>query len=281
MIELLLGIALAAAVPLGVTEVRRALGLGATVRPGAFVTGRPAIATVTAAAIVSLTLPRGPVAGVLVIPWLAFTILLASTSLIRVISVVRAANRRPDPTTLGVLASVGFLVVGASWLEIDRVGLRPFGFATTIVLLTAVHFHVAGFLLTLAGSLAAGRRPESSVSVAVLALVLGTPLTALGFFGYPAASWIGALLVAGGGIGIGLATISLGRTPDRRGEARPALVIGGATLLITMPLAIAYATGSTFGIAVLDIPAMAAVHGGLNVVGFAIPTMIGWSRTTA
>jgi hypothetical protein len=45
-----------------------------------------------------------------------------------------------------------------------------------------------------------------------------------------------------------------------------------------MPLAAAYATGTTFGIAFLDVPAMAAIHGGLNVLGFAIPATLGWSR---
>jgi hypothetical protein len=54
--------------------------------------------------------------------------------------------------------------------------------------------------------------------------------------------------------------------------------LGGAALLVTMPLAAGYATGTAFGIPFLDVPAMAAVHGTLNVLGFAIPSMIGWSE---
>ena len=64
------------------------------------------------------------------------------------------------------------------------------------------------------------------------------------------------------------------------GLRRAGLLVGGATLFLTMPLATAYTTGITFGIGFLDIPAMAATHGALNVVGFAIPTMAGWARAT-
>ena len=48
-----------------------------------------------------------------------------------------------------------------------------------------------------------------------------------------------------------------------------------------MPLAALFASGTAFAIPVLDVPVMAAVHGSLNVVGFAIPTMAGWTRLAA
>ena len=41
-----------------------------------------------------------------------------------------------------------------------------------------------------------------------------------------------------------------------------------------MPLAIVYATGAWLGATWLDIPAMASVHGTLNVAGFAVPAAI-------
>ena len=85
------------------------------------------------------------------------------------------------------------------------------------------------------------------------------------------------MLVAAGGIGIGLATIAISRDVGDS-IARSTLLVGGATLFGTMPLAVGYATGTTFGIPFLDIPAMAALHGGLNVVAFAMPTMVGWRR---
>lgn len=274
MIEALFAVALVAAVPIGARIAVTSTNPTAwAARPWA----ASAIALAIGGAAGALLLDRGPMAAILAGPWWLVSVALALAAVVPVVAEVVARRAAAGTSRLGLLAAVGFLVVGATWAVIDRAGLEPFGFGRTIVLLTAVHFHVAGFVLTLAGALAARERPGPAITIAVGALIVGTPLTALGFFGFPVVSWVGALLVAGGGIGIGAATLAIARRlPD--GLARACLVSGGATLFVTMPLAAAYATGTTFGIGFLDIPAMAALHGGLNVVGFAIPTMIGWRR---
>lgn len=274
MIELLFGLALAAAVPVGFSIAVDLLGWrSGRRRPWPILLAL----VVVAPAIVALALARGPVAGALVLPWVGLAGVTGLGAVRWLLGLLVTRGRAVEPWRIGVVAAVGFLTVGASWALIDRAGLQPFGFGRTIVLLTAVHFHIAGFILTLAGVLAARARPGFATSAALAALVVGMPLTALGFFGLPIVSWIGAVLVSAAGIGIGAATIAIGRRePDR--AARAGLLVGGATLFLTMPLATAYATGTTFGIGFLDIPAMAALHGGLNVVGFAIPAMIGWSR---
>jgi hypothetical protein len=56
-----------------------------------------------------------------------------------------------------------YLPIGGAWLVASRLGIQPLGFGDTIVLLTAVHFHFAGFaapvLAGLAGrTVAAGTR---------------------------------------------------------------------------------------------------------------------------
>lgn len=274
MIELLFAVALSAAVPLGfgiaIDLLARRKG-----SPGP----SPALIAllIAAPAAVALALPRGAVAAALVGPWVMLGVLTGLVAARWLVGHVLTAGRAIEPWRIGIVAAVGFLAVGATWGLIDRAGLEPFGFGRTIVLLTAVHFHVAGFVLTLAGALAARARPGLATSAALAALVVGMPLTALGFFGLPIVSWIGAVLVSAAGIAIGAATIVIGRqVPDR--VARAGLVLGGTTLFLTMPLATAYATGTAFGIGFLDIPAMAAIHGGLNVVGFAIPAMVGWTR---
>jgi hypothetical protein len=43
-----------------------------------------------------------------------------------------------------------------------------------------------------------------------------------------------------------------------------------------MPLAAAWATASTFAFPFVPLPAMAAIHGGLNVLGFALPVVYAW-----
>ena len=272
MIELLFGLALASAVPLGFLIAIGLVTNGAEVRGG--LVGLVGIAA--GLAVLALVVGRGPAAA-LVLPWWLATAGLAVAAAWRLVREVLAVRLALAPWKVGVALATGFLAVGATWLVLDRAAIQPFGFDRTIVLLTAVHFHVAGFVLTLAGSLAARRRPGIRVHATVLVLVVGTPLTALGFFGLPLVSWVGALLVAVAGIGIGIVTIA-----DARRSADPMasalLTVAGATLFVTMPLAAAYATGTTFGIGFLDIPAMAGIHGGLNVVGFAIPAMLGWDR---
>lgn len=270
MIEILFALALAVALPMGALVV---VGLIS----GPARTGRLAVVVggAISGAVGALAIGRGPLAAVIATPWWVVAVGLAVAAVARIVRDVATARSAPEPWRIAVAAASAFLAVGATWLVIDRAGLRPLGFGTTIVLLTAVHFHVAGFVLTLAGALAARERPGLASLVPVGLLVTGTPLTALGFMGLPGVGWVGAVLVSLGGLGIGLATIVIG-TGVTAGVPRALLVIAGATLFVTMPLAAAYATGTTFGIPALDIPTMAALHGGLNVVGFAIPAMIGW-----
>jgi hypothetical protein len=48
-----------------------------------------------------------------------------------------------------------------------------------------------------------------------------------------------------------------------------------------MPLAVVWATASWLGVALLSVPVMAATHGALNVVGFAVPAVFAWRKATA
>ena len=267
MIEFLLALALGVAVPFGLHHGLVAIGARTTNRSAAWLA--------LAAAVGALALPRGPWAAAVALPWLVVTVAAGAAALTTVARRARFGGAAPI-AHVGVLIALGFLAVGAAALVLDRGALRPFGFAPTIVLLTAVHFHVAGFVLTLAGSLVAGARPGAGSRLALGALVLGTPLTALGFFAIPAASWIGALLVAAAGIAIGRGEILASRAGVRGGRRARLVAVGGASLFVSMPLAAGYATGAALGLPFLDIPAMAAVHGTLNVIGFAIPSMIGW-----
>jgi hypothetical protein len=259
----LFALALATAVPLGVRLVARELGL--TVDPRlSLVAVVPAIA--------ALALMSGVAAGTLVLPWAAFSagvFALASLDILR-------DGIPPRPRRLTGWVAAGFLVVGAASLLADRSGYPLLGFGPTIVLLTAVHFHVAGFVLTTAGLMTLPDRWRLPRALPIAAVVVGSPLTALGFLGLAIAGWIGAVLVAVGGLGIGLATVRDARQVTS-GAIRMAQLVGGATLFVTMPLAVAFATGTTYGVPALDIPAMAATHGTLNVLGFAIPTMAAWT----
>jgi hypothetical protein len=223
--------------------------------------------------VVSFWLPAGPVAAVLALPWVAVTGL---TALVAGLRLLHDPDRLHPSVRHATDAAVAFLAIGATFALTDRLGARPFDFPSTIILLTAVHFHFAGFVLPLAGGLAYGRRPSRWLEGAIGAVVLGIPITALGFLGLPFANWIGAVLTAIGAFGIGLATILVARSLTGR-PAVALAILAGASLLITMPMAIVYATETLIGVAWLDIDTMARVHGGLNALGFALPVIIAWT----
>lgn len=82
------------------------------------------------AATASLVLSSGPIAGALALPWLVSAALLV------------ARQRRVAPLTLVPLL---WLPASAAWLVADRFGIQPLDFDQSIVLLTAAHFHHAGF----------------------------------------------------------------------------------------------------------------------------------------
>lgn len=223
--------------------------------------------------IVAFLLPAGPAAGVLALPWLMVTGLIALAAGLRFL-------RDPDRFRPGIRhateAAVAFLAVGSTFALIDRLGIRPFDFPATIILLTAVHFHFAGFVLPLVGALAYERRHGRLLELAIGAVVVGIPVTALGFFGIPIANWIGAMLTAVGGFGIGIATLQVARTMARRSSVVLAAV-AGVSLLVSMPMAVIYTTGVLVGTTWLDLSTMAGIHGTLNALGFAVPVIVAWT----
>jgi len=223
--------------------------------------------------VVAFWLPAGPVAALLAAPWLAATGL---TALVAGVRWSRDPTRFQPDVRHATDTAVAFLAVGAAVAFTERLGAQPFGFSTTIILLTAVHFHFAGFVLPLAGALAYRRRLARWLELAIGAVVVGIPVTALGFFGLPLANWVGAVLTAAGGFGIGIATLVIALTLVGRGATTFA-VIAGASLLISMPMAVIYATGTLTGAAWLGMDVMARIHGGLNAVGFALPAMLAWT----
>lgn len=223
--------------------------------------------------LISFLLPTGVVAAILATPWLAIA---AGTALAAGARLVRDPDRFEPDVRHATDAAVAFLAVGATFAVIDRLGVQPFGFSATVILLTAVHFHFAGFVLPLAGALAFARRPSRWLEVALGLVVIGIPVTALGFLGLPLANWIGAVLTASGGFVIGLATLVVARTLARRAAIALA-VVAGASLLVSMPMAVVYATGSLVGSSWIDLDAMAGVHGSLNALGFALPVMVAWT----
>ena len=249
--------------------------------PGSRVIGRALVASAGAAALlaVAMLVEPGPLAGILAIPWLVVAMALAISRLAGLWA--RRGSLLAFADGLGADAACAFLAVGATWALLSRLGLRPMGFEDRIVLLTAVHFHVAGFVLVLVGELLRRRVGSAFVAAGLAVLVIGIPTTALGFLGVESATLIGGWLVAVGGIVIGTGHVRAGRRGPATGLRGPLPAVAGVALLLSMPLAVVWATTSWLGVVFLSVPVMAATHGALNVVGFAVPAVFAWRKATA
>jgi hypothetical protein len=220
--------------------------------------------------------------GLVTLPWLAFCVLCALDGLAR----LAAASRARDPAHAAVAIGLIYLPVGAAWLSMFRFGIRPLDFPDIIVILTAGHFHFAGFCAPLliarmseamrhAGSRLA--RPVAKLALTATAgmplVAAGITLTQLGFKGlevYAALSFA-AILTAFATLGI---TWSLLQLPRRRRFLLHA--VSCASLIAAMALAALYAIGNASGTPILSILDMIRWHAAIIVCGFAIPGLVGW-----
>lgn len=230
---------------------------------------------------IALTFDPGAVALVLALPWAGWTGLLALEALRRLLALVRHEGRI-EPAALvrsGELAIIGglaFPVVGSGWLLLDRLDLQPFEFSPLIVLLTAVHFHHAGFALPLSAGFLARVYPSDLIKrIAALVVVLAIPLVAIGITYSPLLELVSAWITAAAGI-----VVALGLLQRARFLANlPALLFAlcGASLLAGMVFAGAYALSEYRGVPWPDIVSMVSLHGTVNALGFGLLGAWAWS----
>jgi len=224
---------------------------------------------------VAYLLPQGMLAAALVLPWW-------------LLGAERAGRELLKPFGLNIkslvrIAAFIFLLVGASWALLDRMGLSVMGFDPIIVLLTAVHFHFAGFLLTTLFYFSLAENKNRFSNLIGIGLLAGAPLVAIGITG----SQVGlpqiveslcVSVMALTGVGVGLLHLYLAfKSTDLL--VKGLWLIGGLCLLAGMTLALLYGWRAHHSLTFLTIPWMYAVHGTLNAVGFAIPALLGWSLT--
>lgn len=284
-VELFVALALLVMVPLG-------LGLAATPRESG---GTHRLYTLAAfaqfpgalLAVAALAVPVGTVASVvLVLPWVAITGLVALVGAWRLLS----RGVRPIPE-LAVDAALFYVTVGAVALVLHRAGIN-LRFDPLIILLTAVHYHYAGFVLPLVAGLAGRRltgadgRFERDVAgrvglAATLVIIVNLVLIAVGITFSPS---IEVVAVAFFTVAVAVfALFVLARVVPTL-ERGPAVLLGIASVSIvgTMALALAYgysafpATGRLLGIG-----EMVRWHGTLNAFGFALPALLAFRITAS
>jgi hypothetical protein len=172
---------------------------------------------------------------------------------------------------LPAVVAWGWLPVAAGWFAASRAGVAPLGFGEPITLLTAAHFHVAGFGLSVLASTTAqrlGRRRLGRLAWTAWALVtVGPVCVATGFtVDEPVLNMIGAFVVAIGVFALcpGLIAATAGAPRAPRWAGRMAAVVP----LVPMVLAVAYSLGPVFGTPAPSIELMVRAHGIVNALGF-------------
>lgn len=230
---------------------------------------QPAGAALAAAGVLT---PRGTVAGLLAGGWLAVTLVALAPA---AAAWLRAPTLRPVP--LARTGALAFLVVGAAWLVVDRLGWQPLGLDRALVTLTAVHFHIAGF----ATSTIAARTAAVSVdpaprltALAVAGVVVGPATVAVGFAAYRPLQLAGAVVLTAG-IYV-LAWLLVRHVRVEPPAARGLLVGAAVVVVLPMALAVQWAAGAVLGTPALGVPAMARTHGLANAFGFALPALVAW-----
>jgi hypothetical protein len=235
---------------------------------------QPFAATVV---VVAFLLPAGVPAGVLALSWLVFAGIAALLGVMRFFDhdVRNAAELCID---VGLL----LLPIGGFWLAMARFGMRPLGFGDTIVLLTAVHFHYAGFALLMLAGLA-GRRLRAGAPlnwsifrVVAMGMIAGVPLVALGITFSRVLEILAVLLLVSSVLALALLTLVAVLPQVARRDARALLGISALASIVTMLLAAGYAGGSIVGLA-LTIPQMVVAHGAVNAFGLVLCGLLAWT----
>lgn len=208
--------------------------------------------------LVAFSLSPGPLAAAFVVPWLTLALVGTAAATLHGLAHLPSILQPRHLPDLGIDVALGFWGVGATFATIDRLGVDT-GFSPAIVLLTATHFHFAGFGLLGLASLHAASRPW--LRAPVLGLIVGIPLTALGFV-LPSdpVNMVGALVVGSSGIGVAIALLR-GWSPRLSGWLSGA---AGVALLVGMPMGIAWSLAILTGQSFLDLDTMVRTHGVLN-----------------
>lgn len=217
-----------------------------------------------------------PAAFLLSLPWLAVRLYRAH----RVLEGWLTAGP-PDLARLTLNGAQVFPAIGAAWLVAHRAGWTPWHFNPLIVLLTAAHFHHAGFTLPLIAGLQARAHPGRLTRGTCLALLAGVPLVAAGItcthFGVlPRLEPLAVAVLVLGAIGVAFVQLIRGlrRTADCR--TRLGFLVSGASLLVAMLLALGFGLRSLVPELALPLPRMWQIHGSLNAFGFGLLGLLAW-----
>jgi hypothetical protein len=233
--------------------------------------------------VVAMCLPPGSTAGLAAVGWMVVCGLMAGGGVVGLVrsSLVRSSWKDADRSVRATLVVARLdLAVGGAWLVASRLGMRPMGIQEPIGLLTAVHFHFAGFATAMIAAATLRFATVTGLSQRwlkpVVLMVAGMPVVvAVGFVISPALKMMAAILFSASVAGLAIAVRACGRKAED-GTARILLQVAAGAVFAGMVLSASYAVADYSGSEVLTIPQMARTHGILNAMGFCLAGLLGW-----
>jgi YndJ-like protein len=243
-------------------------------------TGRLLIAgypIAAAAGLIAIALPSGIVAAGVALVWLALTFLAALHGLTRALG----AGRRIEELCI----AVGFLylAVGGVWFVLWRSGVVVMDFGEHVPLLTAIHFHYAGFaspiLVGFVGrELRAANTRLWPIYVGATSLVIvGPALVALGIAGVRGIEAPAAVILAVGTATVALLALAVVLRHVGGTLQRALLAVSSSAAIVAMTLAVLYAAGTPVGISAIGLEDMVRWHGSFNALGYVFCGLLAWN----
>jgi hypothetical protein len=174
------------------------------------------------------------------------------------------------------VSAAAFLVVGASWLSLATLRIPVLGFPETLVLLTAVHFHMAGFglcalaRLRVSDAAIGSLRERRLLTAGSVTVVAATGLVAVGHLTVGVLEFVGALTMA---CGVGLLALGTSLQAERADTAlsRRLLIVSALAPAMPMVLAVHYGLNQVVSVQPLAYTTIAFFHGAVNVFGMLLP----------
>lgn len=221
----------------------------------------------------------GIVAALFALPWLLVSIGLFERALQKLLLSPLALVDKVQ------FAAYLYFPIGTLAAFSDRLDWAPLGFSPIIILLTAAHFHYAGFLLPwVLANLLHQKKPSRWQRWVAWAVLLGIPAVAVGItsaqFGVdPWLETLAATLMALGGLGV--AFWHAGLALESRRPIYQKLAMQGLFLCLGtgMILALLYGWRNYFPLPFLSIPWMYALHGTMNTLGVGVFGILVWGKT--
>jgi hypothetical protein len=171
-----------------------------------------------------------------------------------------------------------YIAVGGIWLLMSRAALHPAGFQEPIVLLTAVHFHFAGFLSSIFAGLTYSQLQSTKwakpLRIILLGTLLGPGILGISFLISPKLKLIAVILIVIGQCGLAAGMARIGTT-IARGASSVLLMLAAASVAIAMIYAAIWALGEYPLQPMTDLSHMERIHGVLNSIGFGVIGLLG------